>query len=134
MEEEVTMRRVSWIVGINAGRLLGSCGKSSDSPGRDAKDVVAVADAGCADGEWLAPGSGEAQGRQREYVQETGLPFEAKTARSGIVLRLVPPGRFTMGSPESEEEGMGSRECGFWRWDDERPEHEVEITRGLYVG
>jgi formylglycine-generating enzyme required for sulfatase activity len=39
-------------------------------------------------------------------------------------LRWVPPGRFWMGSPETE---VG-------RWEDEGPQHEVEITRGFWFG
>jgi formylglycine-generating enzyme required for sulfatase activity len=39
-------------------------------------------------------------------------------------MRWIPPGRFWMGSPE-EEEG---------RWDNEGPRHEVELTRGFWLG
>jgi formylglycine-generating enzyme required for sulfatase activity len=38
-------------------------------------------------------------------------------------LRWIPPGRFRMGSPESEE----------GRWDDEGPVHEVTITKGYWL-
>jgi len=38
-------------------------------------------------------------------------------------MRWVPPGRFTMGSPESE---VG-------RWDSEGPQHDVALTRGFWL-
>jgi formylglycine-generating enzyme required for sulfatase activity len=38
-------------------------------------------------------------------------------------MRWVPPGKFTMGSPEGEA----------GRWADEGPQHEVEIRRGLWL-
>lgn len=39
-------------------------------------------------------------------------------------MRWVPPGRFLMGSPEGEA----------GRWEDEGPQHEVTISRGLWLG
>ncbi|MFO0652447.1 MAG: formylglycine-generating enzyme family protein [Polyangiales bacterium] len=39
-------------------------------------------------------------------------------------LRWIPPGRFWMGSPEGEE----------GRWEGEGPRHEVELTRGYWLG
>lgn len=38
-------------------------------------------------------------------------------------MRWIPPGRFWMGSPETEA----------GRWDDEGPRHEVVLTRGLWL-
>jgi len=38
-------------------------------------------------------------------------------------LRWIPPGRFTMGSPESEA----------GRWDNEDPQHQVELTEGFWL-
>jgi hypothetical protein len=35
-------------------------------------------------------------------VKELGIPLEVKTAKTGIVLRLIPAGTFTMGSPSNE--------------------------------
>jgi formylglycine-generating enzyme required for sulfatase activity len=40
------------------------------------------------------------------------------------MLRWIEPGRFTMGSPDSE---LG-------RWEDEGPQHEVTIRRGFWLG
>ncbi len=74
--------------------------------------------------EGLAPGSEEAQDRQRQAAQELALPVEVRTRNTGIVLRLIPAGTFTMGSPESEA----------GRWDDEGPQHEVTLTQAFYCG
>ena len=41
-----------------------------------------------------------------------------------FVWRWIPPGRFTMGSPKREN----------WREEDERPRHDVVITRGYWLG
>ena len=38
-------------------------------------------------------------------------------------MRWIPPGRFTMGSPETEE----------GRWDDEGPQHEVTVAQGFWM-
>ncbi len=38
-------------------------------------------------------------------------------------LRWMPPGRFTMGSPEDEE----------GRWDDEGPQYEVQLSQGFWL-
>ncbi len=42
----------------------------------------------------------------------------------GMKLAWIPPGKFMMGSPKNEE----------GRSDDEGPQHEVEISRGFYMG
>jgi formylglycine-generating enzyme required for sulfatase activity len=72
----------------------------------------------------LAPGSEEAQERQRQAAQELGLPVEVRTRNTGIVLRLIPAGTFTMGSPASEAD----------RYDDEGPQHQVTLTKAFYCG
>ncbi len=43
---------------------------------------------------------------------------------TGMEFVYVPPGRFMMGSPKSEE----------GRWDDESPVHEVHFDQGFYMG
>ncbi len=73
--------------------------------------------------EGLAPGSEEAQNRQRQAVQELGLPLEVETRQTGIVLRLIPAGAFTMGSPTSEP-GRDSDEA----------QHQVTLTKAFYCG
>jgi formylglycine-generating enzyme required for sulfatase activity len=59
---------------------------------------------------------------QREYAKAVGQPLEL-TNSLGLKLVLVPPGKFTMGSP-TDESG---------RKDDER-QHEVTLTGGFYLG
>ena len=48
----------------------------------------------------------------------------ARIAGVEVKFRFCPPGRFMMGSPETEEDHL----------DDEGPQHEVELTRGLWLG
>jgi formylglycine-generating enzyme required for sulfatase activity len=50
------------------------------------------------------------------------LPDLITTKTAGIKLKLIPPGRFIMGSPRGEGD------------DDEHPQHEVRITRPFYLG
>jgi formylglycine-generating enzyme required for sulfatase activity len=57
----------------------------------------------------------------RVEEKENQLP-KTITNSIGMKLVLIPAGRFTMGSPAGE----GS--------DDERPQHEVEITKAFYLG
>lgn len=75
----------------------------------------------------------------REYVLTVAVPRPAwahdagvdeygtwATFRVGAVeqkMRWIPPGRFLMGSPESEK----------GRWEDEGPQHEVTFTRGYWL-
>jgi len=72
----------------------------------------------------LAPGSREAQARQRRAVSDLGLPLEVKSKKSGIVFRLIPAGEFMMGSPPSERDRDPS----------EGPRHRVRITKPFYLG
>ncbi|OHB66298.1 MAG: hypothetical protein A2Y77_06600 [Planctomycetes bacterium RBG_13_62_9] len=74
--------------------------------------------------EGLAPGSQEAQDRQRQAAQQLGLPVEVRTRVTGIVLRLIPAGTFMMGSPSNES----------GRRDDEGPQHQVTLTKPFYCG
>jgi sulfatase modifying factor 1 len=86
-------------------------------------DLVEIPDAQYAVLNGLAPGSREAQDRQRETVQRLGLPLEVKTAKTGIVFRLIPAGGFMMGSPYSER-GRDSDET----------QHEAVLTEPFYCG
>jgi len=62
---------------------------------------------------------------RREYAERAALPLEIKH-RSGIVLVLIPPGTFDMGSPETEPgRGAGG-------YDETR--HKVTISRPFYMG
>jgi formylglycine-generating enzyme required for sulfatase activity len=86
-------------------------------------DLVEVANAQYASRDGLASGSQEAQDRQRQAVAELGLPLEVKTAKTGMVLRWVPAGSFTMGSPTGEAN----------RSDDET-QHQVTLSKPFYCG
>jgi formylglycine-generating enzyme required for sulfatase activity len=60
---------------------------------------------------------------QKEYGEKLGL--EAVITNSiGMKLVLIPPGEFMMGSPESDDEAG----------DNEKPPHEVKITKPFYLG
>ncbi len=49
--------------------------------------------------------------------------IELGASRVPARLRWIPPGTFLMGSPESDGEA----------WDDEKPQHEVTLTRGFWI-
>jgi formylglycine-generating enzyme required for sulfatase activity/serine/threonine protein kinase len=68
----------------------------------------------------LAPGSREAQERQKKWVAKLGLSLEVETKKIGIKLRLIPPGTFMMGIPASK----GKREV----------QHQVTLTKPFYCG
>jgi sulfatase modifying factor 1 len=87
------------------------------------RDLAEVTDARYALLDGLAPGSAEAQGRQRQAVEELHLALEVETRKTGITFRLIPPGSFLMGSPSGER--MRSAE--------ETP-HQVTLTRAFYCG
>jgi formylglycine-generating enzyme required for sulfatase activity len=86
-------------------------------------DLVESGNASYAHLPGLAPGGREAQEAQRRAVTERGLPLEVRTRKAGIVMRLIPAGTFTMGSPPTES-GRGS---------DER-QHEVTVAQSFYCG
>jgi len=97
------------------------------------EDLVELKNAQYASWEGLASGSAEAHQRQREAVQLLGLPLEVKTRKTGIVLRLIPAGTFTMGSPRSEQDACVR--AGIQRKDvEEERQHEVRLTEGFYCG
>jgi len=107
--------------------------ESSTQPLRLPDDLVAVADARYASLDGLAPGSRDAQDRQRLAVRQLGLPLEVKSAKTGIVFRLVPPGSFTMGSPRTEQDAMVL--VGMPReWVHDEVAHEVTLSEAFYCG
>ena len=62
-----------------------------------------------------------------DYAKRAGLaPAKALDLGRGVTLEmvLIPAGKFTMGSPESEQD----------RFSSEGPQHEVTISRPLYMG
>ena len=65
----------------------------------------------------------QARQHQEAWAEHLGQPVEV-TNSVGMKLRLIPPGEFMMGSPESEKE----------RVENEGPQHRVRITRPFYLG
>lgn len=71
----------------------------------------------------LAPGSRAAQALQKEWVEKLRLPLEVETRKTGIQLRLVPPGTSVIGSSLKEDD----REL-------DEARHRVTLTRAFYCG
>ena len=69
----------------------------------------------------LAPGSVEAQAAQVAFSQASRLPLEVENS-IGIRFRLIPPGKFIMGSPLTEK----------GRWEGEY-EHPLAVNRPFYI-
>jgi serine/threonine protein kinase len=86
-------------------------------------DLIEVSDAKYALLDGLARGGREAQERQRRAVAEFGFPLEVKTAKTGIVFRLIPPGSFVMGSPPEEVDRSA-----------DETQHQVMLTKPFYCG
>ncbi|MEW6078708.1 MAG: SUMF1/EgtB/PvdO family nonheme iron enzyme [Thermodesulfobacteriota bacterium] len=103
------------------------CGKAASAQGAaNGKSLLPdflepIADATYARLGGLNAGSEAAQKRQKEWV-EKGYPLEIRLKETGIVLRLVPPGEFLMGSSDDPEAQA-----------DEKPQHKVTIASPLYV-
>jgi formylglycine-generating enzyme required for sulfatase activity len=55
---------------------------------------------------------------------DCGVFAECEVRGVRFVWRWIPPGKFTMGSPDSENS----------RWDNEGPQHEVVLTKGFWLG
>jgi formylglycine-generating enzyme required for sulfatase activity len=64
----------------------------------------------------------EGKACQRAWAEHLGLPVQA-TSSLGMKLSLIPPGQFTMGSPQEEE----------WHRPDETL-HRVTLTKAFYMG
>ncbi|OPZ29669.1 MAG: Serine/threonine-protein kinase PknF [Lentisphaerae bacterium ADurb.BinA184] len=85
-------------------------------------DLVEVAGAEYALLSGLALGGREAQARQRDAVANARLPLEARSARAGIVFRLVPAGEFV----RRPVPGAGAAV-------EAQAERKVRVSRHLYV-
>jgi formylglycine-generating enzyme required for sulfatase activity len=116
-------RLSDWLDPLNTG-VASLDGKNPGGARALPSDLVEVVGAQYASLDGLAPGSKEAQDRQKQAVQQFSLPLEVKTRQTGIVFRLVPAGTFMMGSPPSESQ----------RYDDEGPQHQVTLTKPFYCG
>ena len=57
-------------------------------------------------------------------IMETKLPWRVKDIATGIEMLLVPPGTFMMGASPGDTQAS----------DDEKPAHEVTITKAFYLG
>ncbi|MCK5834747.1 MAG: formylglycine-generating enzyme family protein [Lentisphaeria bacterium] len=79
--------------------------------------------------EKLAKGSDEAQKLQRKTVEEMNLPLTVENS-IGMTFRLIPPGIFMMGSPDTEK----GRKAFFNRGIDVEGEHRESISSPFYVG
>jgi formylglycine-generating enzyme required for sulfatase activity len=98
-----------------------------------AEDLKPVPNARYASLKGLAPGSREAQARQKAWVRKLGLPLEVETRKVGIKLRLIPPGTFTMGSSMSERQER-VKGGGKMRWYKDETQHSVTLTKSFYCG
>ena len=61
----------------------------------------------------------------RERISATGLPGRVKDRTTGIEMVLISPGKYTRGASPGESDADD---------DDERPAHEVVITKAFYMG
>lgn len=77
------------------------------------------------DGETFEGDVREAFERQHKAAAKWKLPLEVRARRSGIHFRLIPPGRFTMGS---------SLKLDSQTKDNETPAHRVSLSRPFYLG
>ena len=57
-------------------------------------------------------------------IKSTGLPWRVTHKSAGIEMLLVPPGTFMMGASPGDTQAS----------DDEKPAHEVTITKAFYLG
>jgi formylglycine-generating enzyme required for sulfatase activity len=59
-----------------------------------------------------------------ERISATGLPWRVKDRTTGIEMVLIPPGKYMRGASAGDSEAF----------DNERPFHEVVITKAFYIG
>lgn len=71
----------------------------------------------------LATGSKAAQDCQKKWVNKLGLPLEVTTKKTGIKLRLIPPGKVSLGSPLGEH-GRSPREI----------QNQASLSQPFYCG
>jgi formylglycine-generating enzyme required for sulfatase activity len=78
----------------------------------------------------------DAKEAQEASAKQLGVPVET-TNGIGMKLRLIPPGKFTMGSSQEEIDFWPKHNVEDWvkiRLRGEAPQHEVEITQPFYLG
>ncbi|MGH7135996.1 MAG: SUMF1/EgtB/PvdO family nonheme iron enzyme, partial [Pirellulales bacterium] len=96
-----------------------------------------VAPAGGAPPRTVAPfDAKQARAHQEAWASHLGIPLEL-TNSIGMRLVLIPPGEFTMGSPEAEiavlVEGAPNQDWRSW-FRSEGPQHRVKLTQAFYLG
>ncbi len=85
--------------------------------------------------EGLAPGSREAQERQREAAKSLGLPLEVECRHTGMRLRLIPAGRFMMGDTMSPDQVHKKWPGGKLEWyENSHPRRRVQLSGDFYIG
>ena len=83
-----------------------------------------------------ADASFDAKQAQESSAKQWGVPVET-TNSIGMKLRLIPAGKFMMGSSKEEIDFWLKQKHDGWYKDlllSERPQHEVEITQPFYMG
>ena len=81
-------------------------------------------------------GAKDAKEAQEASAKQLGVPVET-TNSIGMKLRLIPPGKFMMGSPKEEIDFWLKLKQDGWYKElllSEGPQHEVEITQPFYMG
>jgi formylglycine-generating enzyme required for sulfatase activity len=84
----------------------------------------------------LADTSLDAKQAQEASAKQLGVPVEAVNS-IGMKLRLIPPGKFVMGSSNEEIDFWFKQNVADWVKEplpSEGPQHEVEITQPFYIG
>ncbi len=118
--------------------LLSGCRESSVAATLEEQhqppDLVEVTGASLAPLDGLAPGSREAQERQRQTVAERGLPLEVRSKETGIVFRLIPSGTYMRGSTKAEQDAAVAAGADRDWVNRENPRHEVRLTEAFYMG
>ncbi|MBM3273405.1 formylglycine-generating enzyme family protein [Candidatus Kaiserbacteria bacterium] len=60
----------------------------------------------------------------RDAIKATGLPWRVRDKGTNIEMLLIPPGEFVMGKSRGDDEAE----------ENERPAHEVKLTKAFYLG
>jgi formylglycine-generating enzyme required for sulfatase activity len=79
------------------------------------------------------PGQPEIEKRSAEKKEMPKAGGKEITNSIGMKLVYIPPGKFVMGTPKAEIDHL-KKEHKENRFDNEGPQHEVEISKGFYLG
>jgi formylglycine-generating enzyme required for sulfatase activity len=129
----------AWLDGREVADYRGGYDALSISPAR-LPDWVRFCVVANSDSEFVVhklvlSGAKEAKKTQESSAKQLGIPVET-TNSIGMKLRLIPPGKFTMGSSKEEIDFWLKQTVHDWGklLPGEGPRHEVEITHPLYMG